>query len=77
MEYYVRSDLKDNIFKWLPNLFKYEELFLRSKQNKLMDAGAGSNVIDWEITLCEIAIMNWEMLFKNFCYDKYTSLNFA
>ena len=29
-------------------------------------AGAGSNVIDWEITLCEIAIMNWEMLFKNF-----------
>ena len=39
-------------------------------------AGAGSNVIDWEITLCEIAIMNWEMLFKNFYYDKYTSLNF-
>ena len=37
MEYYVRSDLKDNIFKWLPNLFKYEELFLRSKQNKRMD----------------------------------------
>ena len=37
MEYYVTSDLKDNIFKWLPNLFKYEELFLRSKQNKLMD----------------------------------------
>ena len=40
-------------------------------------AGADSNVTDWEITLREIAIMNWEMLFKDFYYDKYTSLNFA
>ena len=78
MEYYVRSDLKDNNLQVITKLVQIWGTLSKIKTKQIYGwAGADSNVIDWEITLCEIAIMNWEMLFKNLYYVKYTSLNCA
>lgn len=51
------------------NLFK-----IKTKQTAGWAGADSSTELTEEITLCEIAIMNWETLFKDFYYDKYTSI---